>query len=290
MRRRAGSRWSARTGATSMRCGRRRCCCPSSAPPAPRFAPPKACPTPRRRSDIARAWIGRQHSLSATAIRKRAKANGWTRGLSGAVRSRVRVSLVREGVRADLLAGVTPSRHRRCGDARGRGGPLAPARHGCAAGDGGAAVRAQRPLPRGSHLPKACPTPRRRSDLARAWIGRQHSLSDTAIRKRAKANGWTRDLSGAVRSRFAKVGSRGRLCEPARRGNALRPPSSMRRRAGSRSGACPTSRRSGSIDPDVPGPSLWTSAWIFVSAPTSSSSGTAIVPVAGASLHMNFQE
>ena len=177
MRRRAGSRWSARTGATWMRCGRRRCCCPSSAPPAPRFAPPKACPTPRRRSD-----------------------------------------------------------------------------------------------------------------LARAWIGRQHSLSDTAIRKRAKANGWTRDLSGAVRSRFAKVGSRGRLCEPARRGNALRPPSSMRRRAGSRSGACPTSRRSGSIDPDVPGPSLWTSAWIFVSAPTSPSSGTAIVPVAGASLHMNFQE
>jgi hypothetical protein len=38
--------------------------------------------------------------------------------------------------------------------------------------------------------------PRRRSDIARARIGRQHSLSDTAIRKRAKANGWTRDLSG----------------------------------------------------------------------------------------------
>jgi hypothetical protein len=29
---------------------------------------------------------------------------------------------------------------------------------------------------------KACPTPQRRSDIARAWIGRQHSLSDTAIR------------------------------------------------------------------------------------------------------------
>jgi hypothetical protein len=37
-------------------------------------------------------------------------------------------------------------------------------------------------------------------EIARAWIGRQHSLSDTAIRKRAKANGWTRDLSGAVRT------------------------------------------------------------------------------------------
>jgi hypothetical protein len=31
----------------------------------------------------------------------------------------------------------------------------------------------------------ACPTPQRRSDIAWAWIGRQHSLSDTAIRKRA---------------------------------------------------------------------------------------------------------
>ena len=69
----------------------------------------KTCPTPRRRSDIARGWIGRQHSLSDTAIRKRAKANGCTRDLSGAVRSRVRESLVREGVRANLLAGVTPS-------------------------------------------------------------------------------------------------------------------------------------------------------------------------------------
>jgi len=34
--------------------------------------------------------------------------NGWTRDLSGALRSRVRESLVRE-VRANLLAGVTPS-------------------------------------------------------------------------------------------------------------------------------------------------------------------------------------
>jgi hypothetical protein len=44
-----------------------------------------------------RPGIGRQHSLSDTAIRKRAKANGWTRDLSGAVRSRVRESLVRAG-------------------------------------------------------------------------------------------------------------------------------------------------------------------------------------------------
>jgi hypothetical protein len=53
--------------------------------------------------------LPRQHGLSDTAIRKRAKANGWTPDLSGAVRSRVRESLVREGVRANLLAGVTPS-------------------------------------------------------------------------------------------------------------------------------------------------------------------------------------
>jgi hypothetical protein len=45
-----------------------------------------------------------------TAIRKRAKANGWTQDLSGAVRSRVRESLVREEVRANQseLMGVVP--------------------------------------------------------------------------------------------------------------------------------------------------------------------------------------
>jgi hypothetical protein len=32
---------------------------------------------------------------------------------------------------------------------------------------------------------------------------RQHGLSDTDIRKRAKANGWTRDLSGAGAPRAA---------------------------------------------------------------------------------------
>ena len=53
---------------------------------------------------IAGAWIGRQHDLSDTAIRQRANANGWTSDLSGPVRSRVR-----EGVRANLLGGVTPS-------------------------------------------------------------------------------------------------------------------------------------------------------------------------------------
>jgi hypothetical protein len=60
-------------------------------------------------------------------------------------------------------------------------------------------------------------------------MGRQHSLSDTAIRK---ANGWTRDLSGAVRSRLRKFGSRGSR-EPARRGNAFR---GRHRRCGGGSG------------------------------------------------------
>jgi hypothetical protein len=47
--------------------------------------------------------------------------DGWTRDLSGAVRSWVRESLVRAGVRANLLAGVTPrGRHHRCGGTRGR--------------------------------------------------------------------------------------------------------------------------------------------------------------------------
>jgi hypothetical protein len=41
---------------------------------------------------------------------------------------------------------------------------------------------------------KACPTPG----------SAQNSLSDTTICKRAKANGWTRDLSGAVRSRVGE--------------------------------------------------------------------------------------
>jgi hypothetical protein len=34
---------------------------------------------------------------------------------------------------------------------------------------------------------------------------RQHGLSDTDIRKRAKANGWTRDLSGAGAARRRRV-------------------------------------------------------------------------------------
>lgn len=53
--------------------------------------------------------LARQHKLSDTAIHKRAKAKGWTRDLSGAVRNRVRDSLVCEGVRANLVAGGKPS-------------------------------------------------------------------------------------------------------------------------------------------------------------------------------------
>jgi hypothetical protein len=53
--------------------------------------------------------LARQHKLSDTAIHKRAKAKGWTRDLSGAVRTRVRESLVCEGVRANLIAGSKPS-------------------------------------------------------------------------------------------------------------------------------------------------------------------------------------
>jgi hypothetical protein len=50
--------------------------------------------------------IGRQHGLSDTAIRNRAKAKGWTRDLSGAVRSRVREELVRGG-----FAGANSASH-----------------------------------------------------------------------------------------------------------------------------------------------------------------------------------
>jgi hypothetical protein len=53
--------------------------------------------------------LARQHKLSDTAIHKRAKAKGWTRDLSGAVRTRVRESLVCEGVRANLIAWSKPS-------------------------------------------------------------------------------------------------------------------------------------------------------------------------------------
>jgi hypothetical protein len=52
--------------------------------------------------------LARQHKLSDTAIHKRAKAKGWTRDLSGAVRTRVRENLVCE-VRANLIAGGKPS-------------------------------------------------------------------------------------------------------------------------------------------------------------------------------------
>jgi hypothetical protein len=127
----------------------------SRSAPAPRFAPLRARarggqgrPAPRLEGGLTYrpgAWIGRERSLSDTAIRKRAKANGWTRDLPGAVRSRVR-----EGVRANLLAGGTLRRcHRRCGGAGSRW---------CA----GPAVRA----PRAREV-KACPTSRRRSDTVR---------------------------------------------------------------------------------------------------------------------------
>ena len=53
--------------------------------------------------------IARQRGRSDTAIHKRAKAKGWTRDLSGAVRTRVRESLVCEGVRANLVVGGKPS-------------------------------------------------------------------------------------------------------------------------------------------------------------------------------------
>lgn len=55
--------------------------------------------------------IARQHDISDTAIRNHAKAGGWTRDLAGAVRNRVRESLVREGVRANQCEqmGVVPS-------------------------------------------------------------------------------------------------------------------------------------------------------------------------------------
>jgi hypothetical protein len=92
---------------------------------------------PRRRSDLSPGrWIGRQHSLSDTAIRKRAKANGWTRDLSSAVRSRVRESLGRAGVRANLLGGVTLRGRIVNAAARGVRWSATPARHRCAAGGG----------------------------------------------------------------------------------------------------------------------------------------------------------
>jgi hypothetical protein len=97
----------------------------------------KRCPSEGHRA-LSRL-IGRQHSLSDTAIRMLAKANGWTRDFSGAVPSRFRESFVCEGVRANLLAGVTPSE---------------------------AAPRFA-PLPRVPEVIKACPTPRRRSDTVR---------------------------------------------------------------------------------------------------------------------------
>jgi hypothetical protein len=59
-------------------------------------------------------------------------------------------------------------------------------------------------------------------------MGRQHSLSDTSIHKRAKAKGWTRDLS------FVDRGSRpyARACA---RGPAIRPPPTWRQPASSAS-------------------------------------------------------
>lgn len=53
-----------------------------------------------RAGQLSNRAIARQHGRSEGWVRKLAKANGWTRDLSGAVRNRVRESLVR-GVRAN---------------------------------------------------------------------------------------------------------------------------------------------------------------------------------------------
>ena len=92
--------------------------------------------------------LGRQHSVSDTAIRKRAKALGWTRDLSGAVRTLVRESLVREEVRANQseLTGVVPSEAAIVDAAAARGVEVVRSHRRdikcAAAGGGGAAGRA----------------------------------------------------------------------------------------------------------------------------------------------------
>lgn len=62
-----------------------------------------------RAGQISHREIGRQHGRSESWVRKLAKRNGWTRDLAGAVRHRVRESLVREGSRQSELIGIKPS-------------------------------------------------------------------------------------------------------------------------------------------------------------------------------------
>lgn len=64
-----------------------------------------------RAGQLSNRAIARQHGRSETWVRKLAKAMGWTHDLAGAVRHRVRESLVRDGVRANQceLMGVVPS-------------------------------------------------------------------------------------------------------------------------------------------------------------------------------------
>lgn len=62
-----------------------------------------------RAGQISHREIGRQHGRSESWVRKLAKRKGWTRDLAGAVRNRVRESLVREGSRVSELIGIKPS-------------------------------------------------------------------------------------------------------------------------------------------------------------------------------------
>ena len=195
-------------------------------------------------------------------------------------------------VRADLLAGVTPS-EAAIVDAATRGVEVVRShRRAMDALRATAVLLSELSAPCPAVRTSRRPAPRLEGGLISPGPGSGASTASqtrpfASARRRTGGPGTSRAPCGAGSRKLVRAG----VCANLLAGvTPLRPPSSMRRRAGSRSGACPTSRRSGSIDPDVPGPSLWTSAWIFVSAPTSSSSGTAIVPVAGASLHMNFQE
>jgi hypothetical protein len=66
-------------------------------------------PPPGREARTPTATAASIEPQGGTATRKRAKANGWTRDLSGAVRSRVREELVHEGFALCEPAAIVPS-------------------------------------------------------------------------------------------------------------------------------------------------------------------------------------
>lgn len=132
--------------------------------------------------------IAKQHpGVSHVAIHKRAKAHGWSRNLSAKVRKAVSTQLVSAEVST-----VSPATERAAVEAA-----AATKRELCQVDPNGWAV-----TPTATDW-EAIELAYRAGVLSVPEIAKQHGITHSAVQKRAKAKGWSRDLSAKVRKAVA---------------------------------------------------------------------------------------